>query len=270
MKRKDPPPWLLASRLRTWQPAEGERTDWLTRALGRAGIMTRAEAEQAIAAGRVQLDGQVVLEPLTPVRPGAEARVDGVPVSLEAPTLALMLHKPAGLVTSKSDPEGIGTVYGHLYSVLPPELRRYEWLAVGRLDRDTTGLLLFTNDERLSGHVTLPDTHLPKRYVAQVAARPTEDHLEPIRRGITLRDGPCRPAPARVVGSNRVELILTEGRRHQVKRMLKAVRLPVQQLHREAVGSVTLDIPLGSWRLLTDQEIAQGLGFPPAGTRSTP
>jgi 23S rRNA pseudouridine2605 synthase/16S rRNA pseudouridine516 synthase len=175
--------------------------------------------------------------------------------------LALMLHKPAGLVTAGHDPEGTGTVFEHLRRVLPPELQRYEWLAIGRLDRDTTGLLLFTNDERLVAHGARPETHLPKRYEAEVAGEPADASLEPLRRGIVLEDGPALPAQARVLGPGRVELLLTEGRHHQVKRMLQAVGFPVRALHRSRVGGVTLDVPVGQVRRLSAEEVRQGLGF---------
>jgi 23S rRNA pseudouridine2605 synthase/16S rRNA pseudouridine516 synthase len=223
-------------------------------------VLPRAEAEAAIRDGRVEVDGRVEREPFAPVRPGVEVRVDGQVRELAAPRLALMFHKPAGLVVHGSDPEGVGTVFERLRAVLPVELRGYEWLAVGRLDRDTTGLLLFTNDERLVRHGTSPETHLPKRYVARVAGRPSEAALRALRDGLVLEDGPTRPAGALLRAPDVVELTLTEGRHHQVKRMLAAVGHPVLALHREAVGGVVLDVAEGDWRVLRDEEVAQGLG----------
>jgi 23S rRNA pseudouridine2605 synthase/16S rRNA pseudouridine516 synthase len=155
----------------------------------------------------------------------------------------------------------VGTVFERLRSVLPAELQGFEWYAIGRLDRDTTGLLLFTNDERVVQHGTSPETHLPKRYVAEVAGRPSEEALSRLREGLVLDDGPTRPAGARVLAPDRVELVLTEGRHHQVKRMLAAVGHPVRTLHREAVGSVVLDVPVGAWRRLSDTEVTEELGF---------
>ncbi|AKQ68483.1 Pseudouridine synthase family protein [Myxococcus hansupus] len=232
--------------------------------MGKAGVMPRAKAEVAIQEGRVSLDGQVEREPFAPVRPGVEVRVDGRVVQLSAPLHALMFHKPAGLVVHGSDPEGVGTVFEHLYAKLPASLGSFEWLAVGRLDRDTTGLLLFTNDERLVRHGTSPERHLAKRYVAGVEGSPGEDALRSLREGLVLEDGPTRPASARLRAPDIVELTLTEGRHHQVKRMLAAVGHPVRTLHREAVGGVTLDVPEGTWRLLEDDEVSQGLAFTPA------
>ncbi|PTL79285.1 pseudouridine synthase [Vitiosangium sp. GDMCC 1.1324] len=262
MARKPKTPrWLEAARRRKEPVPEGSRADWLVRALGRAGVMSRAEAEQALREGRVELDGHVERDPFAPVHSGSAVRVDGQPRALEARTLALMFHKPAGVVVHGSDPEGIGTVFERLRAVLTPELRGYEWYAVGRLDRDTTGLLLFTNEERLVAHATSPETHVSKRYVAEVEGQPSEESLQRLREGILLEDGPARPAGARLLAPSRVELVLTEGRHHQVKRMLAAVGHPVRTLHREAVGELLLDVPEGAWRLLTEAEVEQGLGF---------
>ncbi|MGA9523337.1 MAG: pseudouridine synthase, partial [Myxococcaceae bacterium] len=234
---------MKAARSAPERHRQGEAFDWVTRALARAGVMPASDAEAAVRAGRVQLNGRTVTQPMTFVRPGDEVRVDGRVVSLTTPTLVLMFHKPAGVVTSSQDPEGKGTVFERLQAVLPPELQRYGWHAVGRLDRDTTGLLLFTNDEKVVQHVTSPQTHLPKRYVAVVGSRADDAKLEPLRKGIQLHDGAARPARARVLEDGRVELIITEGRHHQVKRMLGEVGLPVTQLHRTAVGRLELDVP---------------------------
>jgi pseudouridine synthase len=260
LPRRGPPRWLEAARTQNRSPAES--FDWLSRALARAGVLPRAEAEVAIAAGRVRLNGKVQRQPLAALRPEDRVELDGRAVSLEARTLAFAWHKPAGLVCAGTDPEGVGTVFDGLRRALPPELRSYEWHAIGRLDRNTTGLLLFTNDERLVEHVTSPKTHLDKRYVAKVSGALTDEKLEPLRRGITLDDGPARPAHARIRAPGVVELALTEGRHHQVKRMLGAVGLPVLELAREAVGGLELDVSVGEGRLLSDEEIEIKLSFP--------
>jgi 23S rRNA pseudouridine2605 synthase/16S rRNA pseudouridine516 synthase len=238
-----------------------EKPDWISRALARAGVLPPEEADAAIAGGRVSLAGRVVREPLTLWRPADEVRLDGRRVSLAAPTIVLAFHKPPGCVVSTRDETGKPTVFDLLRAGLTPDLRRYGWHAVGRLDRDTTGLLLFSNDERLVGHATRPETHLPKRYVAQVQGAPDEARLEPLRQGLALDDGPTRPARARVRASGEVELTITEGRNHQVKRMLGAVGLPVRRLHREAIGKLVLDVSEGQWRRLSESEISEGLGF---------
>lgn len=259
---KKAPRWLEAARVRDG----GGGGDWLSRAMSRAGVLPLAQAEDAIRAGRVRLDLRVTTEPLAPVTPRARVELDGQPVSLAWRTQVLMLHKPAGVVTHGSDPEGIGTVFDVLQVALPSDLHRFGWHAVGRLDRDTTGLLLFTNDERFVGHATSPDTHLAKRYVAKVGAKVDDAKLEPLRRGVRIDDGELtRPAKAKARGDDSVELTLTEGRFHQVKRMLNAVGLPTLALHREAVGALELDVPVSSCRALSDDEVAEKLRFTPGG-----
>lgn len=236
--------------------------DWVSRAMARAGVMPLREAEEAVRAGRVQLDERVVTEPLTPVADQSKLKLDGTRRSLAWHTRVLMLHKPAGVVTHGSDPQGIGTVFDVLAAALGPgPMERYGWHAVGRLDRDTTGLLLFTNDERFVAHATSPSTHLPKRYVAKVGAPVTEEKLEPLRRGIELDDGLTRPAKAKKRAADVVELVLTEGKFHQVKRMLGAVGLPTLELHREAVGELVLDVEVSTLRELTSDEITGPLGM---------
>jgi 23S rRNA pseudouridine2605 synthase/16S rRNA pseudouridine516 synthase len=220
------------------------------------------EIERALAAGRVTVAGRPARQAMVLVRPGDEVRLDGELVSHAPPVRVLMLHKPTGLVTAPHDPEGIGTVFEHLKQALPPELRGYGWHAVGRLDRNTTGLLLFTNDERFVTFATAPATHLPKRYLATVSGQVDEGKLQRLRQGVTLDDGPTRPAEASLRGPNLIALTLTEGRNHQVKRMLGAVGLPVLALHREAVGQLVLDLPEGQWRELTREELTSQLGFP--------
>jgi pseudouridine synthase len=265
MARKRIPQWLQAARTGGWTRAAGERPDWVARALARAGVLAPAQAEQAVRAGRVTVGGRRVREPLSLVQPGEGVCLDGRPVDLCARSLVLAFHKPKGVVVARSDPGGMRTVFEVLLPRLPPDLARYGWHAVGRLDRDTTGLLLFTNDERFVAHATKPEVHLPKRYLAQVGAAPKDSKLERLRRGIDLHDGPARPAKARVRGERVVELTLTEGRNHQVKRMLGAVGLPVTALHREAIGDLELDVSESAWRLLSEDEVRAKLEFEQGG-----
>jgi 23S rRNA pseudouridine2605 synthase/16S rRNA pseudouridine516 synthase len=256
------PRWLRAARQQgvSWRP--GEQRDWLARALARAGVLPLAEADRAVREGRVGVDGEPVREPFAPVpAPGAAVTLDGQPVSLVAPLHLVMFHKPAGLIVAGHDPEGVGTVFEALRRVLPPALQGHEWYAIGRLDRDTTGLLLFTSDERVISRVASPRAQLPKRYRARVAGTPSDAALQRLREGLVLWDGPTLPARARLLADGEVELVLTEGRHHQVKRMLAAVGHPVQALHREAVGGLVLDVPPGGWRLLTPGEREVGLGL---------
>jgi 16S rRNA pseudouridine516 synthase len=241
------------------------KPDWLARAIARAGVMPQEEAQEAIQAGRVTVNGRVVKQPLSPVPSGATVRVDGAALPMAAPTRVLAFHKPAELLTSTVRQHRVGTVYEVLLPQLSSDLARFTWHAVGRLDRGTTGLLLFTNDEKLLAHVTSPETGLPKRYVATVFSDADEEKVEPLRHGLKLEDGPIRPAQVKLRDVHTVEVTITEGRNHQVKRMLGAVGLPVRALHREAVGGVELDVAESAFRLLTDAEVAQGLGYPPAG-----
>ena len=246
---------------------------WLSRALARAGVLVPGELERAIRSGRVRVDGRVVRQPLAPLAEGQEVRLDGKVVSLRAQVLAVMLHKPKDAVTSRSEPGGARTVFDVLLPALPDELRRHTWHAAGRLDRDTTGLLVFTNDERLVEHLTSPDRHLPRHYLATVQGAVDEPRLERLRRGVALSDGPARAASARAAGPGQVELVLLQGRNRQVRRMLAEVGLPVRALHRFAVGGLVLDVGEGVARLLSDREIREGLGFtglPRGGRKSRP
>ncbi len=224
-------------------------------------MLPLAAAEEAIGARRVRVDGRVVTEPFAPVQLLANVTLDGVPASLTWRTRVLAFNKLAGLVTHGTDPEGIGTVFEALLLAIPPALRRYGWHAVGRLDRDTTGLLLFTNDERFVAHATRPETHLPKRYRATVGAPITEAQLARLRSGVELDDGPTLPAEARQLGAALVELVLTEGRYHQVKRMLQAVGLPTLALHRQAIGGLECDVGAGEAREVSEAEVSTLLGY---------
>lgn len=260
-RRPKTPRWLEAARSRG--DARGEKPDWLARALARAGALPLKDAEAAISEGRVKVGGKVVTQPFAPVAPDADVRLDGVRVDVAPVTKVLVFHKPAGVVTADHDPEGVGTVFDALRKVLPPELIHYGWHAVGRLDRDTTGLLLFTNDERFVAHATDPQTHLPKRYLARVSGTVTDAKLAALRAGLVLDDGPTRPAGAELLGDGRVALTLTEGKNHQVKRMLGSLGLPVLALHREAVGALVLDVPEGAFRVVSGDEIERCLAYLP-------
>ncbi|MBN9683744.1 MULTISPECIES: pseudouridine synthase [unclassified Corallococcus] len=260
MARKSERPPKSPPRPNRWEGKE--KPDWLSRALARAGAMPQDEAEAAIKAGRVTVNGRVATTPLTPVPPDAVIKVDGMPVRKGTPTHVLAFHKPAGVLTSTARQHRTGTVFELLLPQLPLELNRFTWHAVGRLDVDTTGLLLFTNDDKLVAHATSPETNLPKRYVATVFSTADDAKVEPLRQGMMLDDGPARPAKVRVRDEHTVEVTLTEGRHHQVKRMLGAVGLPARALHREAVGDITLDdIPEGGFRLLTEEEVREKLNY---------
>jgi pseudouridine synthase len=229
-------------------------------AFARSGAR-RGRIEDAISKGRVKVDGRVVRELFFSLAPTAKVELDGRRFDVAPRTRVLMFHKPAGVVTSAKDEDGSGTVFDALNRALPEALQHFGWHAVGRLDRDTTGLLLFTTDERFVEHATSPRTHLPKRYVATVAAEVTPKALAALEAGLTLTDGPTLPASARARGKRVVALTLTEGRHHQVKRMLSKVGLPVVALHREAIG--TLDVELGAFREVGAEELREKLSYQP-------
>lgn len=227
----------------------------LSRYLARAGIASRRASEQLILDGRVAVNGQVVRELGTQVDEASDAvTFDGAPVRIEDVPFTIMLNKPAGVVTTMSDPQGRPTA-----ASLAPVREHPSLFPVGRLDADTTGLLLFTTDGDM-GHALLhPSHHVPKRYRARVSGRFTEAAAERLRAGIVLDDGPCAPAQVRVVEEGRlpvVEVVIHEGRKRQVKRMFQAVGCRVEQLHRASFGPLGLgSLEEGRWRQLTDGEV---------------
>ena len=154
------------------------------------------------------------------------------------------MNKPAGVVCSHLDQHGGGTVFDVLGRKLTPSQRRRTWHCVGRLDKQTTGLLWFTDEAAFVAHATQPATHLAKTYIADVGGDATQAKLAPLRSGITLHDGPCRPARVEALAARQVRIAITEGRNHQVKHMLAAVKLPVLRLHREAIGTLALPASL--------------------------
>ena len=215
--------------------------------LARAGIASRRGAEELIRAGRVSVNGNVAglatfVEPLDLVE------VDGARVEPE-PLTYVLLHKPAGVVTTARDPHGRPTVVSlvdHDRRVVP----------VGRLDADTTGALLLTNDGPLAHRLMHPRYEVDKVYEADVEGEPDEDDFARLRAGVELEDGPAAPARAEPLAPARVRLTIHEGRKHQVKRMLDAVGHPVRQLHRSSYAGLTLDgLEPGEWRELTAEEV---------------
>jgi len=178
----------------------------------------------------------------------------------------IAMNKPAGVISSAAGQHGAGTVFDWLLPQLTAAERARRWHCVGRLDKQTTGLLLFTDEPAFVAHATLPATHLAKTYVADVGAEVTEAKLAPLRAGIVLHDGACRPAVVERLGPRRVRLTISEGRNHQIKHMLAAVKLPVLTLHREAIGALVLapHLPPGAVVRLAAVDVAQRLHWPPA------
>jgi 23S rRNA pseudouridine2605 synthase len=217
--------------------------------LARAGVASRRRADELIKAGRVTVNGELgQLNTVVGARDRVE--VDGQEVQRQRLRYVL-LHKPAGVVTTARDPQGRPTVV----ELVPGEPRV---VPVGRLDADTTGALLLTNDGPLAHRLAHPRYGVEKTYVAEVEGDPDEDALQRLRHGVELDDGATAPARARRLGRGRVELLLHEGRKHQVKRMLAAVGHPVTQLHRSAYAGVTLGgLEPGACRELVTAEVEQ-------------
>jgi 23S rRNA pseudouridine2605 synthase len=225
----------------------------LQRALARAGFGSRRACEELIAAGRVRIDGRTATlgDRVDPVR--AVVEVDGVAASLDPDLRYYALHKPPGVVTTMRDPQGRVDIRGYL-----PEGPRV--FPVGRLDRDSEGLLLLTNDGELANRLLHPRHGVEKEYLAEVEGRPTSKQLARVRAGVELDDGPARAVRARVVATagprGAVRLVMTEGRKREVRRLLAAVGLPVTRLVRLRVGPVTLgSLAPGEVRMLDRDEV---------------
>jgi 23S rRNA pseudouridine2605 synthase len=223
--------------------------------LARAGIASRRGAEELIRAGRVAVNG----EPAglaTFVEGGDRVEVDGEEIGPE-PLTYVLLHKPAGVVTTARDLHGRPTVVGlvaHERRIVP----------VGRLDADTTGVLLLTNDGPLAHRLMHPRYEVNKVYEAEVEGEPADEALVRLAEGIELEDGVTAPAQTRRLGPSRLELTIHEGKKHQVKRMLAAVGHPVRRLHRSSYAGLTVDgLGPGEWRELSVDEVAR-LGAPGA------
>jgi len=215
--------------------------------LARAGVASRRKADELIKAGRVRVNGERG-ELNTFVASGDRVEVDGRSVAKQRLAYRL-LHKPADVVTTARDPRGRPTVV----DLVPPDPRV---VPVGRLDADTTGALLLTNDGELAHRLAHPRYEVAKVYVADVEGVPSDAALRALAEGVDLEDGRTAPAGARRLGSSRLELTLHEGRKHQVKRMCEAVGHPVTGLRRTAYAGLTLDgLQPGEWRDLTTTEV---------------
>ncbi len=227
--------------------------------LARAGVASRRSGDELIKAGRVTVNGEPG-QLNTFVERSDRVELDGNAVSPQRLAYVL-LHKPAGVVTTARDPQRRPTVV---------DLVRHEArvVPVGRLDADTTGALLLTNDGPLAHRLAHPRYGVDKVYEVEVERDPNEDQLRQLREGVQLDDGRTAPARARRLGPHRLELTLHEGRKHQVKRMCDAVGLPVRRLHRPRYAGLELgDLPPGEWRELTEEEVqelrqATGGSFP--------
>lgn len=226
----------------------------LQRALARAGFGSRRACEDLVAAGRVKVNGNVATLG-DKVEVGADqVMLDGAPINLDPSVRYYALHKPPGVVTTMRDPQGRPDVRGYL----PLDAPRV--FPVGRLDRDSEGLLLLTNDGDLAERLTHPRYGVEKEYLAEVKGAPTTKDIARLRRGVELDDGPARAASVRLVDTRgergQIAVVMTEGRKREVRRMLQAVGLPVTRLVRVRIGSITLGgLRPGAIRELSAEEV---------------
>jgi 23S rRNA pseudouridine2605 synthase len=221
----------------------------LAKHLAHAGVASRRAAEALVAQGRVTVDGEVVRDPARDVGGEEAIAVDGEAVRVPGERVVYAVHKPAGVVSTARDTHGRRTVV----DLVPGERRLYP---VGRLDADTTGLILLTDDGALAHALTHPRFQVPRTYRARVDGRPGERALRALREGVELDDGRTAPAKVRLVGAHELELTIREGRKRQVRRMCAAVGHPVVALRRVAFGPLHLgDLAAGHHRRLTAAEV---------------
>jgi len=222
----------------------------LVKYLAHAGVASRRASEELIAQGRISVDGKTVTDPARDVDDSHDVAFDGEPVKGAEPRVVYALHKPAGVVSTASDTHGRRTVV----DLVPRERRLYP---VGRLDAESTGLILLTNDGELANRLTHPRYEVPKTYRATLAGPALTDRaLKALREGVQLEDGMTAPARVRRLTPHQLELTIHEGRNRQVRRMCEAVRRPVKQLVRIRFGPLELgDLRPGKARRLTATEL---------------
>ena len=225
---------------------EGDR---LQKVLARVGIGSRRVCEDLIAEGRVLVDGEVAVLGRRIDVETVLIEVDGAPVGVRPDLVHYLLNKPAGVVTTADDPQGRPTVVG----MVPTEPRVFP---VGRLDLDTEGLLLLTNDGELTHRLTHPSFGVEKEYVAEVLGEPSRGALRRLREGIELDDGTTAPARAALLDPSVLPLTIHEGRNRQVRRMCEAIGHPVVRLIRTRIGPLAdRSLAPGAWRELTGDEL---------------
>ncbi|PYI55245.1 pseudouridine synthase [Paenibacillus flagellatus] len=230
----------------------------LQKVLAQAGVASRRKCEEYIEAGRVQVNDETVTTLGVKVDPDVDAiKVDGRPINRQKKTY-LLFNKPRGVITSAKDPEGRKVVADYLHGV---KERVYP---VGRLDYDTEGLLLLTNDGELANLLTHPKHHVPKTYHATVKGVPHGELLDKLRTGVQLEDGMTAPAEVEYVDINPdknetiVSITIYEGRNRQVRRMFDAIKFPVEKLRRVQFGPLTVSgLMRGKYRALTAAEVAE-------------
>ena len=228
------------------EDVEGER---LQKVLARAGLGSRRVCDEMVADGRVSVNGARA-EPGARVDPESDRiEVDGVTIGVRPGLVYYLVNKARGVVSTSSDPQGRPTVVG----LVPAEPRVF---SVGRLDADTEGLLLLTNDGDLAQRVAHPSHGVDKEYLAEVKGKPSRGALRQLRDGVELDDGRTAPAKVSLVGDGALRIVLHEGRNRQVRRMCEAVGHPVRRLVRTHIGPLTArKLAPGEWRELTQAEV---------------
>jgi 23S rRNA pseudouridine2605 synthase len=238
------------------KPPPGQRPlKTLERVLSKAGLGSRTEARKWIGAGRVRVNGKLIQTPDHWVDLGRDKVTLDNNLVKASEKIYLLLYKPTGYITTFKDPEGRPTVYD-----LVQDAGRWV-VPVGRLDQDTSGLLLLTSDTHFAERITNPDYKVPKTYLVKASTSLSDEQLQQLRDGVALSDGRTQPARVKRVrdsGKNSfIEITLHEGRNRQVRRMLEAVGSKVLELTRTEIGGLRIgDLPLGSYRVLTPAEVA--------------
>jgi pseudouridine synthase len=227
----------------------------LERVISKAGLGSRTEARRWIAAGRVSVNGKTIQTPDYWVDFARDkVMLDGKPVRA-GQKIYLLLYKPKGYLTTHKDPEGRPTVYDLISDI-------GAWVVpVGRLDLDTSGLLILTNDTQFAERLTNPDHKIPKTYQLKASTILADEQIDQLRKGVTLADGPTRPAVVKRLRDAAkytfIEITITEGRNRQVRRMVEAVGSKVLKLVRTAIGGIRIgELPIGKHRPLTEQEVS--------------
>ena len=226
--------------------AAGER---LQKVLARVGIASRRACEELIAEGRVRVNGEVAVLGRRVDVDHDRVELDGVPIGVAPDLVHYLLNKPAGVVTTVSDPQGRPTVIG----LVPATPRVFP---VGRLDAETEGLLILTNDGPLAQLLAHPSHGVEKEYLAEVRGRPSAGAVRRLREGVELEDGITAPAKISLLGPNLLRIVIHEGRNRQVRRMCEEVGHPVLRLVRSRIGPLTdRSLRPGRWRTLTQGEL---------------
>jgi 23S rRNA pseudouridine2605 synthase len=238
---------------RSGQPRE-RPLKTLERVLSKAGLGSRTDARKWIGAGRVKVNGKLVQTPDHWVDLECDrVTLDDRPVKA-ARKIYLLLYNPTGYLTTYKDPGGRATIYD-----LIPDLDRWV-VPVGRLDLDTSGLLLLTSDTQFAERVTNPDYKVPKTYLVKCSTRLTDEQIDRLRQGVSLSDGPTKPAAVQRIRDSAkytfIEIIIREGRNRQVRRMIEAIGGKVLKLVRTRIGEISIgDLPIGKHRELTPSEV---------------